>query len=74
VVVVDPANKVITEIQVGVSPHYTNFTADGKRGFTAVRGPSLLAVFSSQTNRLEKSIKVGSRPHWVAAAPGGKLS
>ena len=75
VLAVDPAsNRIVAEIQVGVSPHYANFTADGKRGLTAVQGPSLLAVFDPQTNRLEKSIQVGSRPHWVAGGPGGKTA
>ncbi len=67
-------NKIVGEIPVGVSPHYANFTADGKRGLTAVQGPSLLAVFNPQTNSVEKSIKVGSRPHWVAGGPGGKTA
>jgi YVTN family beta-propeller protein len=75
VIVIDPTNnKTITEIAVGVSPHYANFTADGKRGLAAVQGPSVLAVFDPQTNRLEKAIQVGSRPHWVAPAPGGKIA
>jgi YVTN family beta-propeller protein len=75
VLAVDPAtNKIVAQIQVGVSPHYANFTADGKRGLTAVQGPSLLAIFDPQTNRHEKSIQVGSRPHWVAGGPGGKTA
>ncbi len=74
-IVLDPAsNKGVAEIPVGVSPHYANFTPDGKRGLTAVQGPSLLAVFNPQTNVVEKSIKVGSRPHWVASGPGGKTA
>ena len=74
-VVVDPAiNKIVTQIPVGVSPHYANFTADGKAGLTVVQGPSLLAVFNPQTNNVEKSIKVGSRPHWVAPGPGNKTA
>jgi YVTN family beta-propeller protein len=64
----------VTQIPVGVSPHYANFTPDGKRGLTAVQGPSLLAVFNPQTNSIEKSVKVGSRPHWVAAGPGGQTA
>jgi YVTN family beta-propeller protein len=39
-----------------------------------VQGPSLLAVFNPQTNSVEKSIKVGSRPHWVALVPGNKTA
>jgi YVTN family beta-propeller protein len=58
----------------GVSPHYANFTADGKRGLTAVQGPSVLAIFNPQTHNVEKSIKVGSRPHWVAPGPGSKIA
>jgi YVTN family beta-propeller protein len=55
VVVVDPgSNKIVTDIAVGVSPHYANFTPDGKRGLTAVQGPSLLSVFNTQTNSVEK--------------------
>ena len=74
-IVVDPAvNKIVTQIPVGVSPHYANFTADGKRGLTVVQGPSLLAVFNPQTNTVEKSIKVGSRPHWVAVPAGNKTA
>ena len=73
--VADPAsNKIVSEIQVGVSPHYANFTPDGKRGLTAVQGPSLLAVFNTQTNGVETSIKVGSRPHWVAGGPDSKTA
>ena len=64
----------MTQIPVGVSPHYANFTADGKRGLAVVQGPSLLAVFNPQTNSVEKSIKVGSRPHWVAVASGNKTA
>ena len=75
VLAVEPAtNKIVAHIQVGVSPHYANFTADGKRGLTAVQGPNLLAIFNPQTNQLEKSIQVGSRPHWVAGDPGGKTA
>jgi YVTN family beta-propeller protein len=40
----------------------------------AVQGPSLLAVFNAETNHIEKTIKVGSRPHWVATGPGGKTA
>jgi YVTN family beta-propeller protein len=68
------SNKIIAEIPVGVSPHYAIFTPDGKRGLTAVQGPSLLAVFNAESNAVENSIKVGSRPHWVAAGPDNKTA
>ena len=75
VLAVEPAsNKIVAQIQVGVSPHYANFTADGKRGLTAVQGPSMLAIFNPKTNQPEKSIQVGSRPHWVAGGPEGKTA
>ena len=34
----------------------------------------MLAIFNPETNQREKSIQVGSRPHWVAGGPEGKTA
>jgi YVTN family beta-propeller protein len=73
VVVLDPnGDRVLTQIPVGASPHYANFTRGGGKfgglGLVVSQGPGELAVFSTASQLVSSTVKVGKLPHWVAAS------
>lgn len=79
VAVLDPnGDRIVTQIPVGASPHYANFTRGGGKfgglGLVVSQGPGELAVFGTASNAVSSTVKVGKLPHWVAASGDGRTA
>jgi YVTN family beta-propeller protein len=68
--VVDVAqNKVIKEIDSGITPHGLSFTDDGSRLFIVNMKSNTLSVIDATTHEVIKTISVGNSPEYVALTP-----
>ena len=68
--VVDLAdNKVIKDIDSGITPHGLSFTEDGSRLFIVDMHNSTLSVIDAQKHELINTISVGKNPEYVELSP-----
>ena len=68
--VVDLAdNKVIKDIDSGITPHGLSFTKDGSRLFIVDMHNSTLSVIDAQKHELINTISVGKNPEYVELSP-----
>jgi len=68
--VVDLAeNRVIKNIDSGVTPHGLSFTNDGSRLFIVNMHSNTLSVIDSQKHEIIKTIPVGKNPEYVKLSP-----
>ena len=73
VAVLDPASdKIVAEIQTGVSPHFVNVFHGAPLGMVVVQGPGEVLLFDPATDKPVRSIAVGKQPHWIDASADGK--
>ena len=54
------------------TPRGLEFDPNGRRLYITQAGSESVAV--AESNAVENSIRVGSRPHWVAAGPDNKTA
>jgi YVTN family beta-propeller protein len=73
--VVDLAeNKVIKNIDSGITPHGLSFTKDGSRLFIVNMHSNTLSVIDSQKHEIIKTIPVGKNPEYVKLSPDERFA
>jgi YVTN family beta-propeller protein len=73
--VVDVAqNKVIKEIDSGITPHGLSFTDDGSRLFIVNMKSNTLSVIDATRHQVIKTIPVGDNPEYVALTPDERFA
>src|ERR671911_3056666 len=73
--VVDLAeNRVIRNIDSGVTPHGLSFTKDGSRLFIVNMHSNTLSVIDSQKHEIIKTISVGKNPEYVKLSPNERFA
>src|ERR671917_784866 len=73
--VVDLAeNRVIKNIDSGVTPHGLSFTKDGSRLFIVNMHSNTLSVIDSQKHEIIKTIPVGKNPEYVKLSPDERFA
>ncbi len=69
--VLDTATSSIVErVPVGASPHLP--LADAREVLVVSQGPGTLSLIDPATGRVSGIVKVGTLPHWIASARGGR--
>jgi len=73
--VVDLAdNKVIKDIDSGITPHGLSFTKDGSRLFIVNIHNNTLSVIDAQKHEVINTIPVGKNPEYVELSPHGRVA
>ena len=67
-------NRVIRNIDSGVTPHGLSFTKDGSRLFIVNMHSNTLSVIDSQKHEIIKTIPVGKNPEYVKLSPDERFA
>lgn len=73
IVVGTKTGKVLSEIEVGVEPHFVHLSPDGTRAYVSNRGSDNVSVLDTETYRILSTIPVGDEPHEMTTTEDGTL-